>query len=58
MKPKTRHDDKLPVDKIIPEFEEEEVKPGHRGDRFKIDVPFDEALRKIAKARPDRGRKH
>ena len=52
MKAKTR-DDRLPVEKIIREFEEEEAKPGHRKDAFKIDVPFDEALRRIAKAKPE-----
>ena len=51
MKPKKRHDDRLPVEKIIREFEAEEAKPGHRGDAFKIDMPFDEALKRIAGAK-------
>lgn len=46
--------DSLPVEKIIREFEESEAKPGHRKDAFKIDVPFDEALRRIGKAGPGR----
>jgi hypothetical protein len=47
------HTERLPVEKIIREFEESEAKPGHRKDAFKIDVPFDEALRRIAAAGPE-----
>jgi len=53
MKPKTRHSNRLPVEKIIREFEEQEAKPGHRKDVFKIDVPFDEAPRRVAKVKPE-----
>ena len=49
----TTRDDRLPVEKIIREFEESEAKPGHRKDAFKIDVPFDEAPRRIAKVKPE-----
>lgn len=60
MKAKTRHENRLPVEKIIREFEEQEAKPGHRKDAFKIDVPLDEALRRIGKAerKPRRGKLH
>ena len=51
MRPKTRHDNRLPVEKIIREFEESEAKPGHRKDAFKIDVTLDEALRRIGTTR-------
>lgn len=50
--PKRKLKDSLSVDKVLKEFREYEESSGHRKGTFKIDAPFDEALKKILKAKP------
>ncbi len=44
--------DKLDVGKVIEEFQKAESKPGHRKDAFKIEGNFEDAVKRIAKAKP------
>jgi hypothetical protein len=48
---KRSHSDRLPVEKIIRDFEREEAKPGRKG-ALKLAPTFDEALGRILKAKP------
>lgn len=43
---------KLDLKKVLKQFHEYEESSGHRKGTFKIDAPFDEALKKILKAKP------
>lgn len=47
-----RKNPKLDVGKVLKEFQEYEESKGHRSGPFKIDAPFDEALKTILKAKP------
>ena len=42
----------LDVGKVIEEFQKSEAKPGHRKDAFKIEGNFEDAVKRIAKAKP------
>jgi len=58
MKRNGHSDDRLPVEKIIRDFEREEQTGRHRKDAFKIAVTFDEALGRILKAKPEHKHKN
>ncbi len=43
----------LSVKKVLAEFRKAENSTAHRKGTFKIDVPFEDALKAIAKAKPE-----
>lgn len=46
-------DNKLDVSKTLKEFRKQEESSARRKDALKIDAPFDEAMKKILKAKPE-----
>lgn len=44
---------KLNVEKVLKEFRQYEESSGHRKGTFKLDVPFEQAVKKISKAKPE-----
>jgi hypothetical protein len=49
----SRKTNDLNIAKVMADFQEVEDSPSHRKGTFKIDKPFDEALRTILKAKPE-----
>lgn len=45
--------EKLNVKKILEEFRVYEESPSHRKGRVKIEIPLEEAMKKILKAKPE-----
>jgi hypothetical protein len=50
---KGRSDNKVDVVKVMKEFQEAEESLAHRNGTFKIDAPFEDALKIIVKAKPE-----
>jgi hypothetical protein len=51
--------DRLNIKKILTQFQEYEESKDYRKGAFKIEAPFEQAVKKIAKAKPQRKkRKH
>jgi hypothetical protein len=44
---------KLDVQKVLSEFRDAELRPSSRKGTFKIDTPFEEAVKSIVKAKPE-----
>jgi hypothetical protein len=49
---KTKRNSELSVEKVLEEFKKAEAAPAHRKDAFKINGSFEDAVKKIAKAKP------
>jgi hypothetical protein len=45
-------DTSLNVDEVLREFKKAEASPNHRKDAFKIEGSFEDAVKRIAKAKP------
>ena len=43
----------LQIEKVLAEFEKAEKSTSHRKGTFKIDVPFEQALKIVAHAKPE-----
>lgn len=56
--PKKKKSTEIDVEEVLKEFREYEESSGRRKGTFKIDAPFDEALKKILKAKPKAKRPH
>ncbi|MGA9059649.1 MAG: hypothetical protein WB763_24430 [Terriglobia bacterium] len=52
MKKTTRRNDRLSIEKVLAEFQKPEESQAHRNGTFKIDAPFEQALKAILKAKP------
>lgn len=52
-KKKTRRDHEIAVEKILHDFEKSETSHQRRKGKFKIEASFDEAMKKILKAKPE-----
>lgn len=48
-----KRDRNLDVDKVLEKFREYEESPRHHKGSLKIAVPFEQAVKKIAKAKPE-----
>ena len=48
----------LSVRKVLEQFDEVERSSAHRKGTFKIDMPFEDALQTVLKAKPDRKAKY
>lgn len=48
-----RKSNTISVEKVLAEFHKAENSTAHRKGTFKIDAPFDDALNKILKAKPE-----
>ena len=48
-----RRNPKLSIEKVLAEFQKSEQSTAHRKGTFKIDMPFEDALKVVARAKPE-----